>query len=113
VEYNETTDKAARGVVDGESTPDIIFEEADPTIGDIRTWPQIRHTPPNKPENIRKLTNLKANIRRELKNTNNTVTTKRVFGRLIKEAMNTETYFSIQAIAQSPYTSRSDAYEVV
>jgi ribonuclease HI len=60
VEYNETTDKAARSVVEGETTPDIIFAEADPPIGGLRTWPQIRHTPPNKPEHIRKLTNLKA-----------------------------------------------------
>ena len=58
VEYNEMTDKAARAVVDGENTPEIAFEDADPLIGDLRSWPQIRHNPPNKPENIRKLTNL-------------------------------------------------------
>jgi ribonuclease HI len=52
MEYNETTDKAARAVVDGEPTPDIAFEDADPPIGGLRTWPQIRHNPPNRPENI-------------------------------------------------------------
>ena len=50
VECNETTDKVARAVVDGEHTPGITFEEADPAIGGLRTWPQIRHTPPNKTE---------------------------------------------------------------
>jgi ribonuclease HI len=39
VEYNETVDKAARAVVDGKSTPDITFEDADPPIRGLRTWP--------------------------------------------------------------------------
>jgi ribonuclease HI len=33
VEYNETADKAARAVVDGDHTQEITFEEADPPIG--------------------------------------------------------------------------------
>jgi hypothetical protein len=111
VEYNETADKAARSVVDGENRPDITFEDADPPIGGLRTWPQIRHNPPRKPENIGKLTNLKAGIRKELKHTGITVTTKGIFGRLLQEARNTGTYFSIQADSQSPYRSRRDAYE--
>jgi hypothetical protein len=77
--YNETVDKAARAVVDGEHTPDITFEDADVPIGGPRVWPQIRHNPPNKPENTRKLTNLKASIKKELKNTNKTATTKGIF----------------------------------
>ena len=64
VEYEETADKAARAAVDGENTPDITFEDADPPIGGLRTWPQIRHNPPNNPENVRKLTNLKTGIKR-------------------------------------------------
>ncbi len=64
MEYNETADKAARAVVDGENSPDITFEDADPPIGGLRTWPQIRHNPTNKPEHIRKLTNLKACIKK-------------------------------------------------
>jgi hypothetical protein len=85
VEYNITTDKAARAVVVGETTPSITFEEADPRIEDLRTWPQLRHTPPNKLENIRKLGNLKAGIRKKLKHTNKTVAAKKVFGRLLKD----------------------------
>ncbi len=64
VEYNETADTATREVVDGEHTPGITFDEADPPIGGLRTWPQIIHNPPNKPENIRKLTNLSASIKK-------------------------------------------------
>ena len=64
MEYNETADKAARAVVDGENSPDITFEDANPPIGGLRTWPQIRLNPTNKPEHIRKLTNLKADIKK-------------------------------------------------
>jgi hypothetical protein len=56
-------------VVDGENTPDITFEDADLPIGGLRTWPPIRHNPSDKPKHIRKLTNLKDIIRKELKHT--------------------------------------------
>ena len=69
MEHNETADKAARAVVGGETMPDITFEEADPPIGGLRTWPQIRLSPTSKLEHIRKLTNLKADIKKELKHT--------------------------------------------
>ena len=75
--------------MDKENTPDITFVEADPPIGGLRTWPQIRHNPPDKPENIRKLTNLKACIKKELKHTNKTATTKGVFWKLLEEARET------------------------
>jgi hypothetical protein len=112
VEYNETVDKAAIAALDGEHTSDITFEDADPPIGGLRTWPQIIHNPSNKPEHIRKLTNLKASIRKELKHTNKTATTNGVFGRLLQEARDTGTDFSIQTYSQSPYRSRRDAYKV-
>jgi hypothetical protein len=89
VECNETADKAARAVVDGENTPDVTFEDADPPIGGLRAWPHRRHDPSNKPEYIRNLDNLKASIRKELKQTNITATTKVVFGRLLQEARDT------------------------
>jgi hypothetical protein len=65
VEYNETADKSSREVVDGENTPDITFEDADPPIGGLRTWPQIKHNPPNKLKHVRKLTSFKTGIRKE------------------------------------------------
>ncbi len=86
MEYNETADKAARAVVvDSNNTPNITLEDADPPFGGLRTWPQIRHNTPNKPEHNRNLTNLKAGIQKELKHTNTTATTKGVFGRLLQE----------------------------
>ena len=44
---------------------------------------QIRHNPTNTPEHIRKLTNLKAGIKKELKHTIKVTTTKGVFGKLL------------------------------
>jgi len=112
VKYNETADKAARSVGDRGNTSDITFEDVDPPNGGLRTWSQIRHNLPNKPENIRKLTNLKADIKKELKYTNKSATTKGIFGKLLQEARDIGIYFSIQAYSQSPYRSRRDAYEV-
>jgi hypothetical protein len=86
VEYNETADNAARAVVDGETTPDITFEDADPLIRGLRLWPHIRHNPSTKPEHIRKLTNLKSSIRKEVKHTGKTATIEGVFVRLLQEA---------------------------
>jgi ribonuclease HI len=39
VEYNETADRAARAVIDRETSPDITFEDAVPPIGGLRTLP--------------------------------------------------------------------------
>ena len=62
IEYNESVDSATRAVVDGEVPPDINFDEANPPIGGLRTWPQIRHTTQDKPDTILKITNLKTGI---------------------------------------------------
>ena len=50
--------------------------------------------------------------KKELKHTNITATTKGVFGKLIQEARDIGTDFSIQAYSQSSYISRRDAREV-
>jgi hypothetical protein len=112
VEYDETADKAARAVVDGENSLDITFEYADPPIGGLRTWPNIRHNPTNKPKHIRKTHQPKNRHKKKLKHTNKTATTKGVFWKLLQAARDTGIYFSIQAYSQSPYRSRRDAYEV-
>ena len=79
VEYSETADKAARAVVDGENSPDVTFEDAGPSFGGLRPWQQIRHNPTNKPGHIRKLTNLKAGIKKELKHTHKKPQPQRAF----------------------------------
>ncbi len=62
IAYNEAADSAARAVVYREVSPDITFNEADPPVGGLCTWPQIRHITPNKPDNIHKITSLKTGI---------------------------------------------------
>ncbi len=42
--YNDEVDAAALGVVDGTDIPNIIFTDADPPIGGLRAWLQIRTT---------------------------------------------------------------------
>jgi ribonuclease HI len=79
IEYNEAADKAAREVVEGEAPPDVIFDETDLPVGGLRTWPQIKRTTPNKLDTIIKLTNIKTDIKKEIKVTNYT-TSRGIFG---------------------------------
>ncbi len=44
VTHNDGADAGARGVVDGDTLPDIIFTSADPPIGGLRPWPLIKVT---------------------------------------------------------------------
>ena len=97
--------------MDGEVPSDITIDEADPLIGDLRTWPQIRRTTLDKPDAILNITNLKTGINKLIKEKTSTIT-KGVFGALLKAARDTGTDFSIQAHSQSPYTCRRDSYEV-
>ena len=78
----------------GEITPGIAIEEADPLIGGLRTWP---HTPPNKPDYIRKLTNHKAGIQKEQKNTNKNSKKHEIRERIIvyKHSHNLRTYVGV------------------
>ena len=91
------TNHFSDNVVDWMRIYEVVLNEADPPIGGLRTWPHIRHNPPSKLENIRKLTNLKVCIKKELKHTNKTATIKGVFRQLLQAARDTRTGFNIQA----------------
>ncbi len=71
--------------MDGEAPPDITFDEADPPVGGLRTWPQIRSTTPNYPDTTIKLTNIKSGIKEAIKETTHT-TSKGIFGELLRKA---------------------------
>ena len=80
VTHNDGADAGARGVVDGDTLPDIIFTFADPLIGGLRTWPLISVTHADNNCNKNKLTNLHAYLRKIMKaqnhatpRTNNTI----------------------------------------
>ena len=64
------------------------------------------HTHTHKLDEKRKLTNLKSGIAKELENINKNVKTIEFFGRLLEEARDKGTDFSIQAYSQSPCRCR-------
>jgi ribonuclease HI len=92
IEYNESADTAARAAVDGEVPPDITFDEVNPPIGGLRTWPQIRRTTPNNSDIILKITNLKTGLKKATKETTHNTKTKCT---LLQAARVTGTDFSI------------------
>jgi hypothetical protein len=57
VTHKDAADAGARGVVDGDTLPDIIFTCADPPIGGFRTWPLIKVAHLDKNCSKHKLTN--------------------------------------------------------
>ena len=59
--HKDEADTPARNVVEGQKTPDITFTNADPPIGGIRIWPQIRRTSKETPPNVTKLADLHSN----------------------------------------------------
>ncbi len=58
VTHNDEAETAARGVVEGPKTPDIIFTDVDPHIRGLRTWPQIRGTKKDNTHSTHNLTDL-------------------------------------------------------
>jgi len=43
VTHNDEVKTSARNVTEGHKTLDIIFTDADPLVGGLRTWPQTRN----------------------------------------------------------------------
>lgn len=64
VTHNDEADTTARNVVEGHISPDIIFTDADPPMGGLRTWPQIQKQNGDTPPNITKLANLHLSLRK-------------------------------------------------
>ena len=64
VTHNDEADTAAREVVEGDKTPDITFTEADPPIGGLRTWPQIKRNNKDTTPNVTKLADLHSSLRK-------------------------------------------------
>ena len=80
VTRNDGADAGVRGVVDGDTLPDIRFTSVDPPIGGLRTWPLIKVTHADTNCSRNKLTNLHTYLRKIIKarnyptpRTNNTI----------------------------------------
>ena len=66
VVYNAVADEGARSVVDGKKRPDITFTDADPPIGGLRTWPQIKINKLHKSTQTTKIADIPKGLRKIL-----------------------------------------------
>ncbi len=62
VTHNDEANAAARGAVEGKTTPDITFADANPPIRGLRTWPQIRGTKKYTTPSIHNLADLHSSL---------------------------------------------------
>ena len=69
VTHNDEADTSARNVVEGHKIPDITFTDAEPPVGGLRTWPQIRKTNKDSTSIIIKLVDLHSNFTQTHPNT--------------------------------------------
>ena len=88
------------------------FNEADPPVGGLRTWPQIRTTKPDQPDVIHKLHNLTTAIKKQARHKRLIPPQSGIFGTLLKQARELGADHSIHAYSRSPYRSRRDSLEV-
>jgi hypothetical protein len=98
--------------VDGDILPDIIFTQADPPIGGLRTWPYTQ--PDTKNNHKHNLTNLHTSLRRLVKSQtyNNRKATNTIYSNILKQARDNGADHSIHAYSTSPFKARRDALEV-
>jgi ribonuclease HI len=75
VTHNDEADTTARNVVEGHKTPDITFTNADPPIGGLRTWPQIRRNSKDTTPNVTNIADLHSSLRKIIRtHTSNNMT---------------------------------------
>ena len=58
--YNDAADAAAKDVASQKMAADTVFDELEPTVGGLRTWPIVRTPSPStdEPDRISRFTNL-------------------------------------------------------
>jgi hypothetical protein len=89
--HNDEADAGARGVVDGDTLPDIVFTPADPPIVGLRTWPLIKATHGDSKCSKSKLTNLHASLRKIIKAHNHATpcTNNTIYSTILRKARET------------------------
>jgi len=115
VVYNDEADEGVHYVVDGKTRPDITFTEADPPIGGLRTWPQIKTIKPDKSTLINKIADMHNGIRKLLKTKlpkpqTSTITT---YSNKLQHARELGADHNIHADSYTPYRARRDSLEVM
>ena len=114
VTYNDEADTAARGVVEGQRTPDVIFTDADPPIRGLRTWPQIRGTKKDKTPSTQNLADLHSSLHKLIRThtPNNLTRHNAIYGQLLHDARTRGSDHTIHAYSATPYRDRRDSLEV-
>jgi ribonuclease HI len=112
--HNDEVDAAARGVVEGQKTPDTIFTDADPPIRGLRTWPQIRRTKIDTTPNMHNLADLHSSLHKLIRiHTPNTTTRhSSIYGQILHDARTTGSDHTIHAYSTTPYRARRDSLEM-
>jgi ribonuclease HI len=114
VTHNDEADTAARNVMEGQNTPDIIFTEADPPIRGLRTWTQIRGTPKDKSPSTHNLADLLSSLHKLIRThtPDNTTRHGTIYGQILHDARTTSSDHTIHAYSTAPYRARRDSLEV-
>jgi hypothetical protein len=114
VTHNDDADAGARGVVDGDTLPDIIFTDANPQIGGLQTWPLIKVTHADNNCSRIKLTNLNADLRKIIKAQNHATprTNITIYSTILRKTRETGADHNIRGYSTAPYKARRDSLEV-
>jgi hypothetical protein len=114
VTHNGGADIGARGVVDRDTLPDIIFTSIDPLIGGLRTCPLIKFTHADNNCNKNKLTNLYADLRKIIKAQNYATprTTNTIYITILCKARETGADHNIHGYSTASCKARRDSLEV-
>jgi hypothetical protein len=114
VKHNDEADTAARGVVEGQKTPNIIFTDADPLIRGLRTWSQIRGTKKDTTPSIHNLADLHSSLHSLIRThaPNTTTLHITIYGQILHDARTTGLDRTIHAYSAAPYRARRDSLEV-
>jgi hypothetical protein len=102
-------------VVDGKKRPDITFTDADPPVGGLRTWPQIKINKPNKSTQTSKIADIPKRLRKLLKTKppNPRTSTTTTYNNILQHARDLGADHIIHAHSEAPYRARRDALEIM
>jgi ribonuclease HI len=114
VTHNDEAGTTTRNVVEGIKKLDIIFTDADPPVGGLRSWPQIRKTLKDTPPTSTKLANLHTSLRKLIQtHTSNTIIAPgTIYNHILRESRATGSDHTIHAYSTAPFRARRDSLEV-
>ena len=113
--YNDAADAATKDVASQKMPANTVFDELDPPVGGLRTWPIVRTPSPSadEPDRISRFTNLRAEPAKRYKEaTLASVPTTSLYGSLLQQSRINGADHSIHAYSTSGFRQRREALEV-